>query len=425
MKEEQDNLARNVPVFISALEALPEGLPNVHIGVVTSDLGSGRYEAPGCPGQGDRGVFQVPSPSLLGTCKSVPSGANYLSAVGTKQNFAGSISDAFSCMARVGINGCGFEHQLAAVRRALGGDPEGVPPENKGFLRKGALLAIVLITDEDDCSAPDDTDLFDPSQVYLSDPYGPLDSYRCNEFGHLCNGVPPPRLMSANNLTDCHSNENGKLIAVRDFVTFFKSLKDNPNDVIVAAITGPATPYSVKLTPNQEVVVNNHRTGVFQSEPRIVPSCGSENDPNSNGLAAPGVRMKEFIDGFGDNGTIESICQGDFSPAMAHIGDAIAGRIRHQCIEGPLVDVDPAQDGVQPSCEVFEQTAAPDGLIRTATPSCDDSAPPCWRIRPDLTCPTKREMIVDRGSTPAAPHTRIVVICETCKTPDDPRCPQD
>src|SRR4051812_12523969 len=45
MKEEQDNLARNFPVFISALEALPEGIPNVHIGVVTSDLGSGKYAA--------------------------------------------------------------------------------------------------------------------------------------------------------------------------------------------------------------------------------------------------------------------------------------------------------------------------------------------------------------------------------------------
>ena len=80
----------------------------------------------------------------------------------------------------------------------------------------------MLITDEDDCSAPDDTDLFDPSQTLVTDPLGPIDSYRCNEFGHLCDGVPPPRTMAAMNLQNCTSNENGKLTRIADFVSLLQ-----------------------------------------------------------------------------------------------------------------------------------------------------------------------------------------------------------
>ena len=417
MQQEQENLARNFPVFISALESLPEGLPNVHIGVVSSDLGAGKYAGANVEGctkiGGDGGVFQASPRGMGGACTSFPRPESYLSVNGTKQNFAGDISSAMSCIAQLGTRGCGFEHQIAAVWKALGGDVGGVPAVNKGFLRDDALLAIVLITDEDDCSAPDDTDLFDPSQTLITDPLGPVDSYRCNEFGHLCDGVPPPRTMPAMNLQNCTSNENGKLMRIADFVSFFKGLKANPDDVIVAAITGPTTPYSVTLSN-----VRIRGTQMFEMEPRIVPSCTS-----TNGEAAPSVRIRQFVDAFGDNGTFESICEGDFSPAMARIGDKIAGRIRHQCLEEPPVDRDPTRPGVQANCEVYQETNTSDGPVRSSIDSCDDVAPPCWRIQSDSTCPgTGTEVIVDRGSVPAPPRTSITVLCETCKTADDPRC---
>jgi hypothetical protein len=416
MREEQDNLGRNFPVFISALEGLPEGLPNVHIGVLSSDLGAGRFSGQMVEGcnriGGDRGIFQALPRANGGACRG-PQTGTYLTANGTKTNFGGSISDALSCIAALGTSGCGFEHQLGSIRRALGGDAGGVPAENAGFLRDDALLAIVIITDEDDCSAPDDTDLFDPSQTLVTDPLGPLDSFRCNEFGHLCDGVPPPRTMAASNLMNCQSNENGRLTRIGDFVDFFKSLKASPDDVIVAAITGPATPYSVELRP-----VRNRPAGVTQNEPRILPSCMS-----TNGSAAPAVRIKQFVDAFGVNGTLESICDGDFSPAMARIGDKIAGRVRHQCLEEPPVDRDPARAGIQANCEVYEETNTVEGVVRTGIKSCDAVSPPCWRIQPDRTCPgTGSEVVVDRGTVPAAPRTSVTVLCETCKTPEDPRC---
>ncbi len=417
MREEQDNISRNFPVFISALESLPEGLPNVHIGVLSSDLGAGRFAGSAVEGctrvGGDGAIFQSTPRGRNGTCASAPKGGDsYLTVNGSKQNFDGSVSDALSCIAQLGTRGCGFEHQLGAIWKALGGDGK-MPAQNKGFLRDDALLAIVILTDEDDCSAPDDTDLFDPMQTLITDPLGPLDSYRCNEFGHLCNGVPPPRTMVAANLMSCVSNENGPLMPVGGLVDFFKSLKASPDDVIVAAITGPTTPYDVRL-----VSTRSRETGAVELEPRIQPSCMS-----SNGSAAPAVRLQQFVSAFGVNGSVESICDGDFSPAMARIGDKIAGRVRHQCLENPPVDRDPARAGIQANCEVYEETTTSDGVIRAAIRSCDVAPAPCWHIQPDATCPgTGLEVIVDRGSTPAAPRTRVTVLCETCDSAEDPRC---
>src|SRR5205814_8740419 len=95
------------------------------------------------------------------------------------------IAGAFGCVGgALGAAGGGFRQPLAAARRALGPDQ---PIENEGFLRPGSLLALLVISDEDDCSAPATTDLFEPSATR----YGPQRSFRCNQYGHLCGGKPP------------------------------------------------------------------------------------------------------------------------------------------------------------------------------------------------------------------------------------------
>ena len=197
------------------------------------------------------------SSTLGGTCAksplhTTPTQQTFLSAFAnqTETNFDGDISNAFGCIAALGENGCGFEGQLKSVRWAL--DPTNVPDGNQGFLRPEATLAVVLITNEDDCSVPDDSDLADPTQVRISDPLGPLWSYRCNEFGHLCNidgkMQPPPR-GPADHLQGCVSNETstGRLTKVADEVAFLKGLKTDPSRIVVAAITGLPSDYSVRM----------------------------------------------------------------------------------------------------------------------------------------------------------------------------------
>ena len=409
MKEEQENLRKNFPVLTRVLKDLPQGLPNVHIAVVSSDLGAGLFDdVRNCTGQGDQGRFHS---TPRGGCAG-PRGS-YLSAVGPERNFDGDIDQAFACIADLGTSGCGFEHQLQALRVAL--DPELMPDENRGFLREHAVLALVLLTDEDDCSAPRDKNgsnpLFDPSQL-ASQALGPFTSFRCNEFGHLCEGKRPPRT-PVTNLQDCHSAEDGRLLRIADLVEFFKTLKADPDDVMVAAVTGPPTPYSVEVVRQQ-----GGGGGTSTLLPQIVPSCRS-----ANGTADPAVRINQFVEAFGANGSMHSICADDFTPVMKRIGEEVARRASLECLSAPIADFDPDTAGVQARCEVFDETQFEGSTLRELIPACSDAAPPCWRIQPSSKCALSgTQMVVDRGGLAPVAGTRINVICETCESPTDSRC---
>jgi hypothetical protein len=404
MQEEQANLRRNFPVFTAALKNLPQGLPNVHIGVVSSNLGSGRANARGCMGDGDGGRFQSEPRAQGGSCAG-PRG-KYIIAVGPNHNFDGDVDQAFACIAELGTSGCGFEQPLASLRQAL--DPDEAPPENEGFLREEAVLALILLTDEDDCSVPPDSDLLVTSS---SDPRGPLSSFRCAEFGHICGDSRPPRT-PAGPLTDCRSAEDGVLLNVSELAEFFKTLKADPNDVMVAAIAGPPTPYTIRL--GQEGTGSGSRL-----VPLLAPSCTS-----ANGSATPAVRVNEFADAFGLNGNFFSICADDFTPVMARIGDEVARRANLECLVGRAADVDGAAPGLQPHCQVFDETRTSAGTVRTLIPACDEGrGAPCWRIETAAKCaPSEQRMLVDRAGTVPPPSTRIRVICETCEKPGDRRC---
>src|SRR6185295_3308938 len=155
------------------------------------------------------------------------------------------------CIAALGDQGCGFEHVFGSVLRGLGADGNGgAPAENAGFLRDDAFLAVVLITNEDDCSAPINSVFFDPSSRLVTDPLGPLASFRCNQYGHVCrlNGKDVhPSAQTVGELTDCRSAEDGKLTKVAEFVGALRKLKSDPARIFLAAIAGPTSPYAVEL----------------------------------------------------------------------------------------------------------------------------------------------------------------------------------
>jgi hypothetical protein len=408
MNDKQENLVRNFSRFMRVLEdAVPDGETlDAHIAVVSSDLGvanSTGVDHCSTPG-GANGAFQS---APRGACAG-PRGSFILTNAGGK-NFDGDIADVFSCIARLGTDGCGFEHQLGALRRALGGDPAAaMPPQNAGFLRPNARLGLILITDEDDCSAPAGSDLFTPDPAAEA-AYGPRDSYRCNEFGHLCGGAPPPRAV-VSGLT-CVPNETAtsRLVHVRDFVDFFSGLKADPDMLRVAAIAGPPAPYGTHSVET--------RTGI---ETRISPSCTGPSGTGA-GDAAPAVRLESFVDAFGDRGLFETICAADFGPAMEHIAQSLVTPAA-PCIDGRLYDRAPAQPGLQADCNVTERrpSATDDAPpIDAVVPACDDvsGTTPCWRLSPDARCVGKAAglaITVDHGTTPAVPGTRAGWSCRVC-----------
>src|SRR6185503_1580156 len=160
MRLSQDNLNRNFPTFMNRLMD-PPGLPNIHVGVISSDMGAGDGSVASCDATGGKnGIFQY---TARGNCTStgLQSGATYISNIAGVANYTGNLPDVFTCIAALGESGCGFEHQFASVTRALGVDGRPAPAENQGFLRPDALLSIVLITNEDDCSESPGVPFFD------------------------------------------------------------------------------------------------------------------------------------------------------------------------------------------------------------------------------------------------------------------------
>jgi hypothetical protein len=401
----QANLLKNFPAFMQTLKSLPGGLPNVHVGVISSDLGAGPFiDVPQCRPGGDQGLLQS---APRGAC-SGPRGS-FISASDneTVKNYDGTIEEAFSCIAALGDRGCGFEHQLASAAAAL--DPVKAPVENAGFLRNNAYLALILITNEDDCSGPSNSDLYDPGQRLVSDPVGPLSSFRCNEYGHLCAGQKPPRLGTDSvTLTDCRPAEDGRLLRIGELASFFKSLKTDPGMIFVSAIAGPLTPYKVDFLP-----VMNAQTGTSEIQPAIGHSCmGADGS-----FADPPVRIAEFVSKFGDNGLMESICGDSFAPALTRIGAALGRTMGPRCLQAEVIDATGAAPTVRPACVVLERTPAGGGqTTETTIAQCDVAAPqggpsPCWYVTSNSACSASgTEMVINRTG-PSPTGAVIAVRC--------------
>jgi hypothetical protein len=316
MTQLQRAFLANFPTLMTRLKD-PPGLPNLHIAVVSTDMGAGDGSISGCSATGKNGAFQyagghVVWPSTPPCATGLDPGATFLSDVGGMRNYTGPLEDAFTCMAALGETGCGFQHQLTAITRALGADGMPPPPENRGFLRPDAYLYIVIVTNEDDCSAPPGSSLFDDNAgTSIDSPFGLLSNYRCNEFGHLCNGARPPRLPPGGNVNEvvtldgCASAEgDGMLTRVSDVVAQLRSLKANPDkQIFVAAIAGPATPYAVRWQV---------RMGETVPRAQAAPSCTS----SDGSTAAPAVRIEKWVRAFGDNGVVLSACDSSYAAVL-------------------------------------------------------------------------------------------------------------
>jgi hypothetical protein len=282
-----------------------------------------------CHPDGDGGKLQVaPAPNAANVpapCANFSLGSgryiDYDQVAGTS-NIVGvpDVPSAFNCMASVGDGGCGFEHQLESVYRALH-DP---PPENAGFLRDDALLVVYFATDEDDCSAPPDTDLFDPSPDGVAK-YGTLHSFRCTQFGITCSepgmpltGGPMDPTGGCRPLTQA---EGGKLFEVQRYIDFFArpgGVKADPSDVILGSIHPPPIPVGVTITMPCADQVNT------PSCPILNHSC--LNPTNILFFGDPGVRMTAVVNS-AYTALPWSLCDVPYSQPMQDLAQKIIARL--------------------------------------------------------------------------------------------------
>src|SRR5262249_34570032 len=129
--------------------------------------------------------------------------------------------------------------------------------------------------------------------------------------------------------------------------------------------------------------------------------------------ATGSLRIKKFVDSFGANGSMHTICTQDFSPAMKQIAEKLASKIGTPCITAPLFDIDPNMAGLQADCQVLDRIPAPGGYMDVPLPQCGKGPQPCWSLAMDNTCAGGYKVAVDRGGKMAAQGTQQAIKCRT------------
>lgn len=374
MKEEQESLAAELPRMVQILSSGDFELdgdlngPNdfkpvesLNVGVITSDMGTGGYVVPTCtePNYGDDGLLRTTGATYLDpNCMTTyPSFMTFEAGSGVDPaDFAADVA----CVARAGLGGCGFEQQLEAILKALTpdrptswtadnfhriGQPNGpaglerpffgnATPHgdgaNAGFVRENSVLAIIPVTDEEDCS------------VYNPDIFDELN----------------PAYRNTNLNLRCFFHADEVLHPVARYVNGLIQLRKQPNHLVYAPIVGippdlapgpgEAPDYDALIHPDPNVRDPRMWETVDQSMPtQLTPSCSTD-----RGVAFPPVRIVETAKGLAEKGagvTVQSICQESFENALTEVIRQIKSALGEACLPRPL---NVEGDG-RVSCEVL------------------------------------------------------------------------
>ena len=283
------------------LAALPYGPPDLHVGVISTDMGTGSdLVTATCQGAGDDGALLVPPD---GACAGLTD--RFLSDVrepdgSRRRNYTGTLEDAFSCLAALGAGGCGFEQPLASLRRAV--DPYNLA--NSGFLRPDALLLVVILSDEDDCTFGDPSFLAEPL-AGLDSPLGPRVSFRCFEHGIVCDQAED---RTAGARTNCRPRDDSPFLTpLAPLVDALVAAKGGDRSkVMVAGIFGDEQPVEVVLDGQLEDII----------------SLDSQCSLPGGVTARPAVRLTAFAREFPARFLLPGICQAGMMKSVAAVGAA-------------------------------------------------------------------------------------------------------
>ena len=320
MREEQELLLREFPRLARVLASGDRNgdgiqdfpaLHSVHLGVTSTDLGSGaESNVRTCqPGFGHDGIVIASPGSESGIAAYEATDPTSL------ERFVGQVS----ATTMLGTDGCGFEQPLEASLLALS-TPEAMPESargyegrtghardaNLGLVREGSMLAVIYVTDENDMSVAD-------SAVF---------------------GSSDPRfsLVPANVRGLAFESDPTVILPISRYVENLGALRADPSDFIFAAVTGipldavpdAAHPDFAALGSNPEMQDRADETGNS-----LVPACSS-----ANGTAAPSRRIAsaaEDLEAMGARTVLASICEADFQRLLDGILAHVGGRASGSC----------------------------------------------------------------------------------------------
>jgi hypothetical protein len=352
MSQEQSILATDLFAFTGSLVSpLPTSaytaIDDLRIAVVTSNMGFSSdgdnndsywpYEVPSsCQGFGDNGAFQtitVSSVALTNDVVACDESAAQCPPGWICQNLNGdgvgvchtstdttigcpsqsapwvettpdapdpNLAARTACLSVQGTGGCGFEQQLASAVQALARD------DQSDFVRDEALLAVIVVSDEEDCSMADGQALFNEQEIQDN---------QAMKVNIACGNHPE------------------HLFPMEHFYQELTSHKQ-PGAVLFAAIVG--VPYQGVEAEACEGPGDDLDQCLAQGDMQLVeelvaetwyfrPACMRYVGDNEVTKAYPGRRYVELANAsFGDMGYVYSICNADWSPAFEAIGAKMA-----------------------------------------------------------------------------------------------------
>ncbi|MBC8066995.1 MAG: hypothetical protein IAG13_01570, partial [Deltaproteobacteria bacterium] len=368
MGVEQGVLASNFPAFFDVLEREQLGA-SYRVGFTTTDssVGVGGLRLSSCRERlGDflfsdgeviieesqSGCLSSCSTDVVGTVPTitaddgVPSPRPWIEKTGARTNLADGVdvAEAMRCAGPQGINGDGFEAPLEAMRGVIDGERN-----SQGFLRDEALLAVIFVTDETDCSMPPGNAqrlISAEGRPLWSDPSSELPtSAVCWNAGTACTGGPGI-------YDECHTEDHGwdglpagadeetvlypvsrYVDALRD-VSQRKSARGGTSQVLVAVIGGVPLDYpDAGVLPFQD-----SDDPEFNLEYGIGPSCGRGTETVHSPPGLPPVRVREFAEAFATERNVFSICSPDYTAALEQIGGALGRLSARTCVPGCVAD---------------------------------------------------------------------------------------
>jgi hypothetical protein len=388
MAGEQRSLASQFPKIIQVLtngsrsSDDPHPFPAVHdlhVGVVSSDMGIPGVEFGSCHADGgDDGRLQH-TPHGADCEASYPLFLSYGSGDSTDE-----LARDITCIASLGTGGCGFEQQLESPLKALWpsiytdangnvmanpiqflattvqgklgkGDVPAANGGNLGFLHNDPVLglsqiAIVAISDEEDCSVRTTEHLWPNNLLPDDSPYkNEVDiNLRCFDHPELSFSVADRyykgfRTLRQGNedlvtfsaivgvptdLVDAHARESVDFSDEASRSAFYQKILDDPR--MQQAVDPSTMPGS----------------GNGNLKPSCSRAVSGEAEPST---AYPPRRFVQLAQMFGENGMVQSICQDDLSSAMDPIIDVIAKRLGSSCLADPLQ----RSDGGDVACDMI------------------------------------------------------------------------
>ncbi len=428
MSPKQRAIASAIPGFMKKIDDLKT---NYHIGIITTDVGTlppGKTSFPGSPdsrcntAKGDDGLLQnKPCSARIqsadqGSEFAVACNGNASSGVtalcpdstfvprdlwiakdGDRINVAPSnaaglsastvAERAFKCIGLVGDYGCGVESPLESMKRSL----DGHLTENKGFLRENSVLAVIFITDEDDCSVQlAQRSVLDPTSASC-DPQDPAPGYSCFNLDYRCiaKSLVCDEPMTTPGLKhNCREATGSFLEPTTKYAKFLAALRRSDRLVVAGIWTPSLQDFMARgHTGNGRLEIAGSAAGDVSTNAlnrgeKTQAAC-YDPDPQMKLTTSPKgffgqaqYRLSAFLRQLSPDVAVErSICDAANYPSAL---DAVAEKVRNKIGANCLEIMPKYQNGVA-QCQVgFVDSTQPGGLPDAYLPQCSATCCQGW-----------------------------------------------